>query len=174
MRRPQMWHVVWLHGAMEWKETSLAQMKQISSPSSWSSSWSSALWAAVRGLAAAATAAAAGLPVTALAASWLESALALERLALRRWPPALERFPLPRPPPRPDLAEEGAPPLELPPRGPDEEAGGAGPVAPEGASIDGEKCTDIFIQDMEGSVVVRADRRGNRMCIRGEEAGCQE
>ena len=33
MRRPQMWHVVWLQGAMEWCETTLAQMKQTSASS---------------------------------------------------------------------------------------------------------------------------------------------
>ena len=176
MRSPQMWHVVWLHGAMEWKETSLAQMKQISwSSSSSSSPRSPAPSGAGRGLAAAATAAAAGLTGTGLAASRLRSALelALERLALRRWPPALERFPLPRPPPRPDLAEEEAPPLELPPRGPDEDAGGAGPFSPEDASIGGGKCADVSIRNTKGSVVVRAGGRG-RICIWSKRWGLRK
>lgn len=120
IRRPQMWHVLWLHGAIEWWATGLAQMKQTSASSSSSSAAGPAATTALPSLFSAEASAArrawpAASPDPAPAAAAAASFPLSPRPRLlaprppRLAPPPPPRFwPwFPRPPPRPR-------PLELP------------------------------------------------------------
>lgn len=109
MRRPQIWHVLWLHGAMEWWATGLAQMKQTSASSSSSGSGAVAR-AALFSLIPVAGAATPVWPAASGPAAEAESGPFCPRPWPRLPPPPLPPrlaprfwpwFPLPPPPPPP-------------------------------------------------------------------------